>query len=62
MITEVKAFEDWTNDQLKAYESVNEKINKYASEKNAVIKDIKYQERYYAGGTYVLANAIFEHN
>lgn len=61
MITEVKAFKDWTNDQLNAYELVNEKINKYASEKNAVIKDIKYQE-HYAGDTYVLANVIFEHN
>lgn len=62
MITEVKAFKDWTNDQLRAYELVNEKINKYASEKNAVIKDIKYQEHNYAGDIYVLANAIFEHN
>lgn len=62
MITEVKAFKDWSNDKLNAYESVNEKINKYASEKNAVIKDVKYQESYYAGDTYVLANAIFEHN
>lgn len=62
MITEVEAFEDWSNDKLNAYESVNEKINKYASEKNAVIKDVKYQESYYAGDTYVLANAIFEHN
>jgi hypothetical protein len=62
MITEVKAFKDWTNDQLEAYELINEKINKYASEKNAVIKDIKYQEYYFAGVTYVLANAIFEHN
>ena len=62
MVTEVKAFKDWTNDQLEAYELVNEKINKYASEKNAVIKDIKYQEYHFAGDTYVLANAIFEHN
>lgn len=62
MITEVKAFEDWTNDQLNAYELVNEKINEYASKKNAVIKDIKYQEHHYAGDTYVLANAIFEYN
>lgn len=61
MITEVKVFSDWTNDKLKAYESVNEKINQYASEKNAVIKDIKYQDSHYAGDTYVLANAIFEH-
>lgn len=61
MITEVKAFKDWADDQLKAYEFVNEKINKYASEKNAVIKDIKYQDTYFAGETYVLANAIFEH-
>lgn len=49
MITEVKAFEDWTNDQLRAYELVNEKINEYASKKNALIKDIKYQEHHYAG-------------
>lgn len=59
-MTEVKAFKDRSNDRLEAYEFVNEKINKYASEHNSIIKDVKYQEFYYAGDTYVLANAIFE--
>ena len=59
-MTEVKAFEDNSNDKLEAYEFVNEKINKYANEHNGIIKDIKYQDSYFAGDIYVLANAIFE--
>ena len=38
----------------------NEKINQYASEHNAIIKDVKYDENYWAGHYSVLANAIFE--
>ena len=54
-MTEIKTFWDNSSTWHETYQSVNDKVNKYAKNNNLFIEDVKYIEH----GDVLIANVLF---